>query len=1066
MLPLLLSLLWAGSLAQDSEYRLEVQDSVTVQEGLCVRVPCLFFYRWKKSDKTAPVFGYWFREGADERLAAPVATNNAGREVQDETQGRFHLLGDHGNDCSLDIRDARRRDQGSYYFHVERGKTLRSYKSNLLSLHVTALNHTPHILTPATLEAGRPGNLTCSVPWACEQGTPPIFSWTSAALTSLGPRTHLSSVLTITPQPQDNGTNLTCQVMFPASGVIVERTIQLSVTCAPQSTGSGVCSGDGTGKLGTRAGVIEGALGGACVTMLLVLCLCLVFFTAKTYRKKAARTAVGMEDIQPAIGPTSPDHRQESKLEDPPYPTSSAGATPTLGMEEELHYASLSFHGMHHPEESTHSEHAENRTNGGLALAQPHRTLLNRWETGTQGAGAATSSASGGTCLNSDLFGTSWPGEGSGSVARVGVSAGSLAQDERYWLQVEGSVMVQEGLCVHVPCGFRYPRENWDDSVPAFGYWFKEGARSPQNRPVATNNPDREVLTDTQGRFHLLGDPRTYKCSLDIRDARQGDTGTYFFRVERGSTVKYSYLENKLHLHVTALTQTPDIHVQGTLESGLPRNITCAVPWACGRGTPHTFSWTGVALTSLHPKSPHSSVLTLTLGPQDHGTNLTCRVTFPGAGVSADRTIRLNVSYAPQKPTIRVFRKEDTALEAGKSQIKGPADRVPGEGSLPGLCMAAFCLRPLVSPIRTLTSSRESQSHDLRPESLGQSLSLPVQEGQFLRLDCVADSNPPARMSWIRGSLTLSPSNSSNPGVLELPRVELEDHGKYVCRAQHPLGSKEASLCLVVKNPPQLLEPSCSQEEEGLHCNCSSRAQPAPSLRWRLGEGLLEGNFSNASFKVTSSSAGPWANSSLSLSHGLSFGLRLSCEAQNGHGKQSATVLLLPGRPAPRTGVVWGAVGGSGATALLALCLIFFVLGQVWTLVPAILEEGTGVPVMVSAAGCRPAFGQSFSAPCSESTKPRKALVSLFRVKIYRKKSAEKASSRDGVHPALTSISLGHLNESCSDSPSDYQTPAPATSTSEKEQELHYATLNFHRLGTHNFEDQDTTEYSEIKIQK
>ncbi|XP_067575181.1 sialic acid-binding Ig-like lectin 5 [Pseudorca crassidens] len=548
---------------------------------------------------------------------------------------------------------------------------------------------------------------------------------------------------------------------------------------------------------------------------------------------------------------------------------------------------------------------------------------------------------------------------GAGAAADPRFLAGSLAQDKRYWLWVWGPVTVQEGLCVRVLCSFQYPRDDWNDSVPAFGYWFQEGARTRQDRLVATNNPDREVLTDTQGRFHLLGDPRTYSCSLDIRDARQGDTGTYFFRVERGPTVKYSYFEDKLHLHVTALTQTPDIHVQGTLESGLPRNITCAVPWACERGTPHTFSWTGVALPSLHPKGPHSSVLTLTLGPQDHGTNLTCRVTFPGAGVSTDRTIRLNVSYAPQKPTIRVFRKEDTG-----------------------------------------------------PESLGQSLSLPVQEGQFLRLDCVADSNPPARMSWIRGSLTLSPSNSSNPGVLELPRVELEDHGKYVCRAQHPLGSQKASLSLVVKNPPQLQGPSCSQEEEGLHCDCSSRAQPAPSLRWRLGEGLLEGNFSNASFKVTSSSAGPWANSSLSLREGLSSGLRLSCEAQNGHGKQSATVLLLPGRPALRTGVVWGAVGGSGVTALLALCLclIFFV------------------------------------------------------VKIYRKKSAEKASGRDGVRPALTSISLGHLNESCSDSPSDYQTPAPATSTPGKEQELHYATLNFHRLRTHNF--QDTTEYSEIKIQK
>ncbi|XP_067576859.1 myeloid cell surface antigen CD33-like [Pseudorca crassidens] len=324
--------------------------------------------------------------------------------------------------------------------------------------------------------------------------------------------------------------------------------------------------------------------------------------------------------------------------------------------------------------------------------------------------------------------------------------AGSLAWDSEYWLEVQESVTVQEGLCVRVPCFFHHPRAYWDYSVPAFGYWFQEEARIDQDRPVATNKPGRAVLTKTQGRFHLLGDPWTYSCSLDIRDARQGDTGTYFFRVERGPSVKYSYLENQLHLHVTALTQTPDIHVQGTLESGFPRNITCAVPWACERGTPHTFSWTGVALPSLHPKGPHSSVLTLTLGPQDHGTNLTCRVNFPGAGVSTDRTIRLNVSYAPQKPTIRVFRKEDTG-----------------------------------------------------PESLGQSLSLPVQEGEFLRLDCVADSNPPARMSWIRGSLTLSPSNSSNPGVLELPRVELEDHGKYVCRAQHPLGSKEASLSLVVK---------------------------------------------------------------------------------------------------------------------------------------------------------------------------------------------------------------------------------------------------------------------------
>ncbi|XP_061029871.1 sialic acid-binding Ig-like lectin 14 [Eubalaena glacialis] len=250
--------------------------------------------------------------------------------------------------------------------------------------------------------------------------------------------------------------------------------------------------------------------------------------------------------------------------------------------------------------------------------------------------------------------------------------AGSLAQGSSYyWLKVQESVTVQEGLCVRVPCSFYYPQSYWDDSVPAFGYWFREGANSYQDPPVATNNPGREVLTETQGRFYLLGDPRDYNCSLDIRDAQRGDTGTYFFRVERGPIVKYSYKKNMIFLHVTALTQTPDIHVQGTLESGHPRNITCAVPWACERGTPHTFSWIGVALTSLHPKSPHSSVLTLTLGPQDHGTNLTCRVTFPGAGVITERTVSLNVSDAPQNLDIRVFRGNSTGVSCSCPKVSG-----------------------------------------------------------------------------------------------------------------------------------------------------------------------------------------------------------------------------------------------------------------------------------------------------------------------------------------------------------------------------------------------------------
>nr|XP_054395233.1 myeloid cell surface antigen CD33-like [Pongo abelii] len=277
LLLLLLPLLWAGALAMDPNIWLQVQESVTVQEGLCVLVPCTFSHPILYHTRNSSVHGYWFREGAIVSWDSPVATNKLDQEVQEETQGRFHLLGDPSrNNCSLSIVDARRRDNGSYFFRMERGSTEHSYISTQLSVHVTALTHRPNIFIPRTLESGHPRNLTCSVPWACKQGTPPIFSWMSAAPISLGPRTLHSSALTIIPWPQDHGTNLTCQVTFPGAGVTTERTIQLSVSYALGNLKIGVSLGEGTGKSRPVTKVVLVAIGEAAVKILL-LCLCLTF---------------------------------------------------------------------------------------------------------------------------------------------------------------------------------------------------------------------------------------------------------------------------------------------------------------------------------------------------------------------------------------------------------------------------------------------------------------------------------------------------------------------------------------------------------------------------------------------------------------------------------------------------------------------------------------------------------------------------------------------------------------------------------------------------------------------
>ncbi|XP_069900378.1 sialic acid-binding Ig-like lectin 14 isoform X3 [Globicephala melas] len=320
---------------------------------------------------------------------------------------------------------------------------------------------------------------------------------------------------------------------------------------------------------------------------------------------------------------------------------------------------------------------------------------------------------------------------------------GSLQEDWGYRLLVQESVTVQACLDVYVPCSFSYPWSSWYPYEEPFVYWFREGDNVSRSDPVATNNPGRQVKPETQGRFHLLRDRRKKNCSLNIRDARMSDTGVYLFRVERGDS-KYSYRDKKLNLQVTAPTEKPDIHFLEALESGRPTNLTCHLSLVCDGGRVFSFSWAGDALDAMGPETLHSSVLTFTPRPQDHGTNLTCRVELQGDQVTMERTIRLNVSYAPWNLSINLCFRNVTALKA-----------------------------------------------------LQNSSSLLISESQALQLLCVADSNPPAQLSWFRTSPALNATRISSTKILELPGLGAAER-EFTCRAQNPLGSQNTSLSLSV----------------------------------------------------------------------------------------------------------------------------------------------------------------------------------------------------------------------------------------------------------------------------
>lgn len=121
-----------------------------------------------------------------------------------------------------------------------------------------ALTHTPDVFVPGSLQSGHTSSLICSAPWACEQGTPPTFSWMGASVSHLDPSVTHSSVLRLNPRPQDHGTNLTCQVTLPGAFVTTRRTIRLSVSCESWARVRGPeDSGMGAQGLDTRCWVLE-----------------------------------------------------------------------------------------------------------------------------------------------------------------------------------------------------------------------------------------------------------------------------------------------------------------------------------------------------------------------------------------------------------------------------------------------------------------------------------------------------------------------------------------------------------------------------------------------------------------------------------------------------------------------------------------------------------------------------------------------------------------------------------------------------------------------------------------
>uniref|UniRef100_G3VVP7 Ig-like domain-containing protein n=2 Tax=Sarcophilus harrisii TaxID=9305 RepID=G3VVP7_SARHA len=302
---------------------------------------------------------------------------------------------------------------------------------------------------------------------------------------------------------------------------------------------------------------------------------------------------------------------------------------------------------------------------------------------------------------------------------------------------------------------------------------------------------------------------------------------------------------------------------------------------------------------------------------------------------------------------------------------------------------------------------------------------LPVLEGQSLSLRCTTDSYPAVSLTWTKGKQILTSSELSAAGLvsLQLPQVGPGDSGEYICQTEGPLKSKKASLVISVQYPPKMFNSSCSWTEEGLLCTCSVQAEPAPSLYWWLGDNAVQGNSSNNTFQTVSTTSGGWTNSSLSLRQKPDPAFSLRCEGKNRHGTQSVSILLVPDRTTPDTGMniktfALGISCGAFVIGFLSFCLLILLK----------IHKRKSTAMRTKASETEVNVGDKHL--------PSEA-IPLNPDRILRSKQA--------LRP------VSHRTTS---------------STSQEEPELHYACLSFQNLKTPNPQKSayTGTEYAEIKF--
>ncbi|XP_039373416.1 B-cell receptor CD22-like, partial [Mauremys reevesii] len=156
------------------------------------------------------------------------------------------------------------------------------------------------------------------------------------------------------------------------------------------------------------------------------------------------------------------------------------------------------------------------------------------------------------------------------------------------------------------------------------------------------------------GRVRFLGDLEK-DCSLQLSDLRASENGLYGLRLivsnPRQKQEEKKWM-TRISVNVTASPPAPQIQAPSELRESIPAQAVCSVAYYCP-DYPITLTWVGLGHGTPEPTTRMDSGRTqssLTFTPtwQDHGKNVTCRLSTPAGTPSSESSVVLDVKCAPK----------------------------------------------------------------------------------------------------------------------------------------------------------------------------------------------------------------------------------------------------------------------------------------------------------------------------------------------------------------------------------------------------------------------------------